>query len=48
MYQLVYWVNLNLQAELESVDEQPNDYFMHLNRFREANGFSHEAFDPRA
>jgi 3-oxoacyl-[acyl-carrier protein] reductase len=34
-------LSLDCEAEFESVDEQPNDEFVHLNRFREANGFSH-------
>src|SRR5215813_8878927 len=36
----VYVVSLNLQAELEPVDEQPNDDFVPLNVFRKANSFS--------
>jgi hypothetical protein len=38
---LVDAVNLNLQAELEPVDEQPNDGFVQLNGSGKANGFSH-------
>ena len=37
-----------MHAELEPVDEQPNDYIVHLDGSGKANGFSHQAFDPGA
>jgi hypothetical protein len=37
-----------MHAELKPVNERPKNSLVHLDRFREANGFSHYTFDPRA
>jgi hypothetical protein len=39
---------LDSQAELKPIDEQSDHCLVHLDGSREANGFSHEPFDPRA
>ena len=39
---------LTIHADLTPIDEQPNDYLVQLDGSGKANGFSHQAFDPRA
>ena len=41
-------LSLDSEAEFEPINEQPKHQLVHLNRFRKADSFSHQAFDPRA
>ena len=41
-------LQLHIHAKFKSVDEWPNDYFVHLGEFGKANGFSQQALNPCA